>query len=77
MSRDGTNMRDTTDIDNTRENEINRELDACGMAYIIEDRDGNRFVYAGMESGMPVYRTKGCKTHILDLIGCKIIKRHV
>lgn len=38
------------------EERINREIDSCEMAYKIKDREGNQFVFAGIENGFPVYR---------------------
>lgn len=66
-----------------RENElktelrINSELDACGMAYKIRDKEGNQFVYAGMENGLPAYRTGGEITHIMDLVGYEVVEKHI
>lgn len=66
-----------------RENElktelrINSELDACGMAYKIRDKEGNQFVYAGMENGFPVYRAGGGSTYIMDLVGYEVIEKYI
>ena len=59
------------------EERINREIDSCGMAYKIKDREGNQFVFAGLASGgFPLYRGKGGQTHIFDLIGYEIIEKY-
>lgn len=58
------------------ERRINSELDACGMAYKIRDKDGNQFVYAGMQNGFPAYRAKGGITHIMDLVGYEVIDKY-
>lgn len=55
---------------------INREIDNCSMAYKIEDREGNRFVFSRIENGLPLYRGQGGSTHITDLRGYKVIEKH-
>ena len=64
--------------ENEKENEkrINKEIDSCGMAYKIKDREGNQFVFAGLENGFPVYRCRGGKTHIFDLVGYEVIEKY-
>ena len=59
------------------EQRINREIDACGLAYKIKDKEGNQFVYAGMENGFPVYRTRSGRTHIFDLTGYEVIEKYI
>ena len=59
------------------EKRINKEIDSCGMAYKIKDREGNQFVFAGLASdGFPLYRGKGGQTHIFDLIGYQVIEKY-
>lgn len=58
------------------ENRINKEIDTCGMAYKIKDRDGNKFVFAGLENGFPVYRSRGGQSHIFDLRGYEVIEKY-
>lgn len=64
--------------ENEKENEkrINKEIDGCGMAYKIKDREGNQFVFAGLENGFPVYRCRGGRKHIFDLIGYEVIEKY-
>ena len=59
------------------EERINREIDSCGMAYKIKDREGNQFVFAGLENGFPVYRCRGGRKHIFDLVGYEVIEKHI
>ena len=65
-------------INNDKEIEerINREIDKCGLAYKLKDKDGNIFVFAGLENGFPVYRTNGGRTHIFDLTGYEVIEKY-
>lgn len=58
------------------EERINREIDSCEMAYKIKDREGNQFVFAGIENGFPVYRGIGGSTHIFDLIGYEVLEKY-
>ena len=59
------------------EERINREIDSCGMAYKIKDREGNQFVFAGLASGsFPLYRGNGGQKHIFDLVGYEIIEKY-
>ena len=53
---------------------INAELDREGMAYRLRDREGNEFVYAGLESGFPVYRGQRGSKHIFDTDGYEIVE---
>lgn len=53
---------------------MNREMDRHNMAYKIEDKEGNIFVYSCIENGHPVYRCNGGSKHIFDLFGYKIIQ---
>lgn len=58
------------------EKRINNELDLHNVAYKIIDKEGNTFVYGGIENNSPWYRTnRGCK-HISDLTGYKVIEKH-
>lgn len=59
------------------EQRINNEIDSCGMAYKIKDKEGNQFVYAGMENGFPVYRTIGGRTHIFSLVGYEVVEKYI
>ena len=47
-------------INNDKEIEerINKEIASCGLAYKLKDKDGNIFVFAGIEGGFPNYRTR-------------------
>jgi len=56
--------------------ETNKLIDKFNMAYKIEDLEGNIFVWAGLSSGLPVYRTCSGQTHIFNLNGMKIIQKH-
>ena len=59
------------------EERINKEIDSCGMAYKIKDREGNQFVFAGFASGgFPVYRGNRGQKHIFDLIGYEVIEKY-
>lgn len=58
------------------EEKINKSIDACGMAYKIKDKDGNQFVFAGLENGFPLYRWKRGQKHIFDLIGYEVIEKY-
>lgn len=58
------------------EERINKEIDSCGMAYKIKDREGNQFVFAGLENGFPVYRCRGGRKHIFDLVGYEVIEKY-
>lgn len=56
---------------------INAEIDKCKMAYKIQDCEGNRFVFAGIENGFPWFRTLGGCKHIFDLTGYTVIEKHI
>ena len=58
------------------EERINKEIDSCGMAYKIKDREGNQFVFAGIENGFPLYRGNRGQKHIFDLIGYEVIEKY-
>lgn len=63
------------DHDKEIENRINKEIDACNMAYKIKDTDGNIFVFAcGGE--FPEYRTIGGGKCISDLVGYEVIEKY-
>jgi hypothetical protein len=59
------------------EERINKEIDNCGMAYKIKDREGNQFVFAGLENGFPLYRGRGGQKHIFDLVGYEVIEKYI
>ena len=65
-------------INNDKEIEerINKEIDRCGLAYKLKDKDGNIFVFAGIEGGFPNYRTKSGRTIIFDLVGYEVIEKY-
>lgn len=56
---------------------INKEIDSCGMAYKIKDREGNTFVFGGLENGFPWYRGNGGSCHIFDLKGFEVIEKYI
>lgn len=56
---------------------INKEIDRCGMAYKIKDKEGNQFVFAGLENGFPIYRCFGGMTHIFNLVGYEVIEKYM
>lgn len=56
---------------------INKEIDKCGMAYKVMDREGNTFVFAGIENGFPLYRGRGGSKHIFDLQGLEVIEKYI
>lgn len=58
------------------EEKTNKEIDQCGLAYKIKDKDNNIFVFAGFESGFPIYRTKSGRKHIFDLVGYEVIEKY-
>ena len=58
------------------ESRINKEIDSCGMAYKVEDREGNIFVFGGIENSFPWYRGRGGSKHIFDLTGYKVIEKY-
>lgn len=58
------------------ENRINKEIDSVNMAYKIEDREGNRFVFGGIENNIAWYRASGGAKHIDDLQGYKVIEKY-
>lgn len=58
------------------EERINREIDHSQMAYRIKDSEGNVFVFKGIENGIPLYRTNGGTTHVMDLIGYEVLEKY-
>lgn len=58
------------------EERINNELKKHNMAYKIKDREGNIFVYGGIESNIPWYRGMRGSKHIDSLIGFEIIQQY-
>ncbi len=58
-------------------NTINKEIDSCNMAYKLRDKDGNIFVFAGIENGFPVYRGKRGRKHIFDLVGYEVLEKYL
>lgn len=59
------------------EKRINTEIDSHNMAYKIQDREGNQFVFGGIENGFPWYRCRGGSKHIFDLVGFTVIEKHI
>lgn len=62
--------------DEQRRVDTNKLIDKINMAYKIEDSEGNTFVFAGLESGFPVYRGIGGSKHIFQLNGMKILEQY-
>lgn len=62
---------------NEFETKVNREINRCGMAYRVEDTEGNQFVFAGLENGHPLYNGVRGSTHIFDLQGYKVIEKYL
>ena len=58
------------------ETTINNEIDRCGMAYKIADKEGNTFVFSGLENGFPSYRGMGGSKHIFNLQGYDVIQKY-
>lgn len=56
---------------------INAEIDNCSMAYKIKDTEGNTFVFKGIESSFPTYRTNGGSEVIGSLNGFEIIEKYI
>ena len=56
---------------------VNNEIDKANMAYKIKDEEGNEFVYAGMESGHPVYRTASGQKHIFQIDGYEVVEKYL
>jgi len=69
-------MRMHINRDKEIEERINNEIDACKMAYKIQDNEGNRFVFGGIENGFPWYRTRGGSKHIFDLNGYEVLEQY-
>lgn len=63
------------DHDKEIENRINKEIDACNMAYKIKDKDGNIFIFA-CGGRFPEYRTNGGRKCIFDLVGYEVIEKY-
>ena len=63
--------------DKETEARINKEIDRCGMAYKVMDREGNIFVFAGIENGFSLYSGNGCLKHIFDLQGLEVIEKYI
>jgi hypothetical protein len=58
------------------ETRINNEIDACKMAYKVEDREGNTFVFSRIENDCPLYRGRGGSKHIFDLNGYEVLEKY-
>jgi hypothetical protein len=56
---------------------INNEIDNHNIAYKVKDQSGNEFVYAGLESGFPVFRTQGGMKHIFDIDKYEVIEKYL
>lgn len=59
------------------ETRINKEINKHNIAYKIEDKEGNIFVFAGLENGFPSYRGNRGSKHIFDLHGYKVIEKYI
>lgn len=66
-----------TNNDKEIEERVRKEIDRCGMAYKVKDKEGNIFVFAGIENGHPVYRTNGGQCHIFDMVGLEVIEKYL
>lgn len=64
------------EIDKRIERKINKEIDKYNMAYRIEDKDGNQFIFDKIENDCPLYRSVGGSTHIFSLTGYKVIQKY-
>ena len=62
--------------DEQRRTETNKLIDQFGMAYKVEDSEGNIFVWAGLSSGYPVYRGFGGQKHIFSLTGMTVLQKY-
>lgn len=69
-------VRRINERDEQRRVDTNKLIDKINMAYKIEDSEGNTFVFAGLESGFPVYRGIGGSKHIFQLNGMKILEQY-
>lgn len=55
---------------------MNEQIDKFKTAYIIENSYGDRYVFAGIENGLPLYRCNGELTHVFGNEICKIIQKY-
>lgn len=69
-------MRMYKNNDKEIEARINKEIDMHNMAYKIKDKEGNTFVFGGIENGFPWYRGSGGSKHIFDLFGYEVIEKY-
>lgn len=61
--------------DKETEERINKEIDTCGMAYKIRDKEGNVFIFSS-GGEFPEYRTHGGRTCILTLHGYEVLEKY-
>ncbi len=69
-------MRMYKNNDKEIEARINKEIDMHNMAYKIKDREGNMFVFGGIENGFPWYRGLGGSKHIFQLDGYEVLEKY-
>ena len=55
---------------------MNEQIDKFKTAYIIENSCGDRYVFSGVENGLPVYRCNGQLTHAFGIENGKIIQKY-
>lgn len=55
---------------------MNEQIDKFKTAYIIENSYGDRYVFSGVENGLPVYRCNGQLTHAFGIENGKIIQKY-
>lgn len=53
---------------------INTELKRYNMAYKIQDKDGNIFVYGGLDNEIPWYRGISGSKHIFSMDGYEVLE---
>jgi len=70
-----TELKDMT-RDEKIEERINNEIDNCEMAYKIQDRENNVFVFSRIENDCPLYRGMGGSKHIFDLRGYEVLEKY-
>lgn len=58
-------------------NSINKAIDNVDMAYKIKDKEGNIFVFGGIENGFPWYRGLGGSKHIFQLDGYEVVEKYI
>ena len=58
------------------EERINNQINSCNMAYKIQDKEGNTFVFGGIENDCPWYRGIRGSKHIFDLNWYEVLERY-